>query len=418
MRDRTIWWLVGALIALRVVVVIGALSTDATAKDYPLSGDIMRFHEIAVSLATPYLVFEVEYPPVTLGAIELLEGGSFRSATVNLMVAALGADVLILAVIIWAWGVRAGLVYLVLGIAFVLDPFIYLRVDLLSVALAIGAVALLRRRHPRWAGALLAIACFAKIWPIALVPLFFFARNRKGWLPFAAISGLGLSLWIALWGVDGVRQVATFRGSIGWEIESLIGSIIRLGPNAVVYLENGAYRVDEVPGAATPLLLLLGLAAIALVWLLVSNRPDRESPRIADGLAPLAAICATLVTATIISPQYLFWMLPFTAIAAIEGERLVAELVMLASALSVLEFARLDGLVAGDRFPVLVVLFRNVVLIALLVLCFYRLAAAPTEGVDTDRSLVSAGANNTTVTSTTEQRSRRPAWADESSTST
>ena len=47
-----------------------------------------------------------------------------------------------------------------------------------------------------------------------------------------------------------------------------------------------------------------------------------------EGLAPIGALTATMITATIISPQYLFWLLPFAAIAAVNGERLVGEVTM------------------------------------------------------------------------------------------
>jgi hypothetical protein len=381
-RGRNIWLWIGALVVLRVVVVIAALSTDATAPGRNLPGDVERYHEIALSHGTPYRDFDVEYPPVTLAAIDALDGGSLRSATVNLMVSQLVLDVVTCGLLIWAWGTRTGFAYLILGLPFVLYPFIYLRLDLLSVALAVATFALLRRHHPRWAGVLLAIACFAKIWPLALVPVLLFARNRRALLPFAAVGSAGLALWIAFGGPDGVRQVATFRGSRGWEIESVVGSIARTGAHSLVYLENGAYRVGEVPGWATVLLLAIGLGVVVAVWLLAARRGGADSSVVVDGLAPVAAICATLVTATIISPQYLFWLLPFAAIVAVDGELLIAELVVVVSALSVLEFGQIDQLIAGDAFPVIVVIVRNVVLLGVLAACIYRLSSAPASRVD------------------------------------
>ena len=55
----------------------------------------------------------------------------------------------------WGWGRRAALVYLLLGLAFAWYPFLYLRLDLLSVHSRWAGIALVRRRSPRLGGALL-----------------------------------------------------------------------------------------------------------------------------------------------------------------------------------------------------------------------------------------------------------------------
>jgi uncharacterized membrane protein len=104
----------------------------------------------------------------------------------------------------------------VVGLPFVCYPFAYLRLDLLSVALAVAAFALLRRRHPALAGGLLAIACFAKIWPLALTPLLLLPRGRKALGSFVVVVATGAIGWIRWGGVDGLRQVATLRGARGW----------------------------------------------------------------------------------------------------------------------------------------------------------------------------------------------------------
>jgi hypothetical protein len=218
------------------------------------------------------------------------------------------------------------------------------------------------------------------------VPIFLFARNRRALVPFAAVGSLELALWIGFWGTDGIRQVVTFRGSHGWEIESLVGSVLRL-TSSTPYLENGAYRIGDVPEWAPMLLLAFGAGVVALVWLVAARRGGAESSVVADGLAPVAAITATLVTATIISPQYLIWLLPFAAITAVGSDLLVAELVMAASALSVLEFGMIDELIRGDAFPVVVVLVRNAVLVGILAVCIYRLSSARSPSFVPETSL-------------------------------
>src|SRR5262249_56241536 len=112
-----------------------------------LPGAARRSHKIASLEGRPYRDFEVEYPPVMVAAIEVIDGGSFRSTTVRLMWSQLVVDLAIAAVVAWGWGRRAGIAYLVLGLPFLLYPFLYLRLDLLSVFLAVLGIALVRRRH-------------------------------------------------------------------------------------------------------------------------------------------------------------------------------------------------------------------------------------------------------------------------------
>src|SRR5215831_5594764 len=169
------------LAAVHVAVVPVALSSDATApsKYRILPGDARRFHKIASFEGRPYRDFEVEYPPVMVAAIEVIDGGSFRSTTVRLMWSQLVVDLAIAAVVAWGWGRRAGIAYLVLGLPFLLYPFLYLRLDLLSVFLAVLGIALVRRRHQYAGGAALAIACFAKLWPVVLIPVLVVRRHRR-----------------------------------------------------------------------------------------------------------------------------------------------------------------------------------------------------------------------------------------------
>jgi uncharacterized membrane protein len=90
----------------------------------------------------------------------------------------------------------------------------------------------------------------------------------------------------------------------------------------------------------------------------------------------MAAITVFLVLSPLLSPQFLLWLLPFAAIAAVHGERLVTRLAFVASGLSVALLALLPELIHGGTFALLVLAARNAVLIALLVSLTYRLVQA------------------------------------------
>jgi hypothetical protein len=377
-------WLVAGLVLLRVFVVVIALDSRATSAGprvhrgsdrthaTVLPGDVRRYHRIATRPGVPYRDFEVEYPPLTLAAIDALNGHNVRESTVNLMWSQLALDVAIAAVIGWAWGRRAMVAYLVLGLAFLWYPFLYLRLDLLSVLLAVVALALVKRRHSLAGGVGLAVACFAKLWPAALVPRLLAKGHRAGVAAFAVVGAAGLALWVALAGTAGPEQVLTFRGADGWQIESTVGSLVHTFGSAPARMEQGAMRAGIVPEFARLGLPLLGFALVGLVWWLAARSRSQED-RVLDGLAPLGAVTALLVTATILSPQYVSWLLPFAAVAWAGGERVVTGFAALAAFLSTLGLDLVKELNAGQSFPAAVVLARNVVLVTLLVVVIARI---------------------------------------------
>jgi hypothetical protein len=362
------------LAAVRVAVVPIALSSDATAPSRYriLPGDARRFHKIASHEGEPYRDFSVEYPPVMVAAIEVVDGGSFRSTTVRLMWSQLVVDLAIAAVVAWGWGRRAAIAYLVLGLLFLLYPFIYLRLDLLSVFLAVLGLALVRRRHHYTGGAALAVACFAKLWPVVLVPVLVVRRAWRALGAFIAVGVAGTAAWVASGGIDGPIDVLTFRGAKGWEFESTVGALVRSAGGATPHIEEGAFRVGQMTAVVSGALMLALLAAVAAVWVLAARAKPRGTA-VLDGLAPMAAITAFLVFSPLLSPQFLLWLLPFTAIAAVAGERLVTSLVFIVFGLSVALLALLPELIHGGTFGLFVLALRNVTLIGLLVALGFRL---------------------------------------------
>lgn len=351
-----------ALIALRVLAANAALSSDVTQTDGSFSADPYRWHQIATSSGRPYRDFEVEFPPVTLAAIELFDGGTFRGTLVRMMWFQLALDVAVAGIIAWGWRGRAAIAYLLLGLPLAIWPFVYFRLDLLSVALAIGAVALVRRGRPALGGVVLAVACFAKVWPLAIVPLLIVRRQYRALTSFALTGVGGLAAWVAWSGFDGPRQVLTFRGAKGWEVESVVGGVVHAFANTPADLEQGAVRVGVVPDWAAVLLTAFGIALVVAAWL--AARRVSEDHRL-DGVAPVAAISAVLIGATILSPQYVAWLLPFAAISLAADERAVGGVTAAVVVLTALEYQLFNQVVdrSGDGLAVLFI--RNAMLLTL-----------------------------------------------------
>lgn len=376
MTNRRTAFLFGALVLVRILAVPVTLHQGASSGHHAvLPGDVQRFHRIAVSHGTPYRTFEVEYPPLTLFAIDALDGGSVRASTVRLMWSQLVCDLAIAAVVAWGWGRRASLAYLVLGAPFVAYPFIYLRLDLLSVLLAVLGLALMRKLMPLTGGVVLAASCFAKPWPLLVLPMLLV---RRWWLALATtlVTGaLGLATWIAWGGFRGVREVVTFRGAKGWEIESIVGALVRGLTHDRVHVESGAWRVGAAPAWMRYGLDVVVLALVGLVWLAAWRSGDR-SARLLDGVAPLTAITAFMVVSPLLSPQFACWILPFAAVAAAGRERLLGALAFAVIALSTLDLFLVKETTQGYDYALAFLFLRNALLVALLVVGFVRVFSA------------------------------------------
>ncbi len=386
--------LVVVLLAVRALAVVLILRDSA---DHPLSilgGDARRYMEILSSPGTPYRDFAVEYPPLTLAFTWLIQGGDLFATQVRLAVSQVLVELAVAGVLAWAWGRKVALAFLVLGTPMVLYPFAYFRVDLLSVLGAVAAMALVRRHKPAWGGAALALASFAKVWPLALVPWLAIGQGWRRRGTWRAVAGLGTVLlagttaWAAWAGIDGPAQVLSFRGANGWQIESVVGIFVHMADPAATAVEQGAWRTAAaVPGAVRVALPAIAVGAALGAWALGElgrRRHGDGASTLLDGWATLAAVLSMLVFSTIISPQYLLWLTPFVAIVLVGSwtgpERasgwLASALFVVAGALSAVELAFIHRLTSGVPWAMWVVVVRNAALVAMLAVCFLQLASA------------------------------------------
>jgi hypothetical protein len=314
MTGRRVGLIVGLLIVIRVVVLLGMISVLPHGSSYNrLDYDAARYHQIASEAGRPYRDFPVEVPPIELGAIEVIDGGTPRATAIRLGWTMLVLD-LVVAAVLWAtWGRRATVSYLVLGLP--LSFLIYLRLDLISIALATLGIALVHRGRDRSGGMILAASILAKVWPLALLPLWLVQRRWRalGWS--AAGLALGVAAWVSWGGWSGPVQVLTFRQAHGWHVQSLIGNVVDILSGARALLDQGTLRVGSAPLWARSLLLAGLVICSSVIWLRCSRRPQ-----IANGLGALSAVAAVLVFAPLLSDQYVFWLFPWAAIAAADGE--------------------------------------------------------------------------------------------------
>jgi len=268
-----------------------------------------RFTEIGASEGRPYRDFSVEYPPVSLGAIELVAGRNTNETGANLVWLMVLCNLVVVAALAFGWGRRTAVIYLVLTVP--LLAFLYTTIDLLSAALAVGAVALVVRGRERLGGVALAAAILAKVWPLVLLPVMILQRKRRALAWSVAALTLGTLVWVWWGGPSGPLQVATQRHTPGWEYQSLVGSILwALGRGSLVTINDSTRLVGVAPVWAKALLLGAAVAGIAEVWHRASRREPREI-----GFPVMAAVSILILFAPLISPPYVIWLAPWAAIA-------------------------------------------------------------------------------------------------------
>jgi hypothetical protein len=299
-----------ALVAVRVLVLASLIA--AAVRNPVTDVGILRAQRIASSPAIPYRNFPVESMPLQTVTYRLLGGGAASSVAIRIAILAFAADLAAAWALAWGWGRRPSVVYLLLGLP--LLPMIYLRFDLVSVALAVWAAAWIRHRGEALGGATLAVAVMAKLWPIVLAPLLLVRRARSGLIAFAGVLLVLGGWWYLTGGPKGPFQVASFRDARGWHTQSVVGDVLWLLGRGPAYVEADALRIGHAATWAKGLLFLGLIGCELAIWRRAARR-DRDP---AGGPA-LAAVATLTVFAPLFAVAFAAWYLPWAALA-FEGD--------------------------------------------------------------------------------------------------
>jgi len=248
------------------------------------------------------------------------------------------------------------------------------------VLLAVLGVVLVRKGKERTGAGLLAVAVFAKLWPIALAPLLLVERRWKALVAWAVTGAACAAAWVAWSGITGPIEVFSFRGARGWQVESFTGILLHIQDAGRANVEQGAWRTGTMPTWSRPVLTVVSFGFVALSWWWAERRRREGAGELTVyALAPYACVLSLLIFAPIISPQYLLWLLPFAALLWAHGDRVTGWLMALAGFLSTLELAVIHGQIDGRWWATGPVVARNVVLVVMLVLALQQLAGVRTS---------------------------------------
>jgi hypothetical protein len=240
------------------------------------------------------------------------------------------------------------------------------RLALTRFDLAAGLAILLAASAPRGsgrAGAWLGLAGALKLAPLAAAPALAPRGSTRRVLVAAAAVPIGAQIAYALWSGESGLSFLGYHSGRNPETESwaalLVDGARALGADAGMSFDHGSWNVTG--GLARVLSPLFAVAAVAMAWLLAwrARRVGAE-----PALALLAAVTLLVTLAPVLSPQYLLWLVPLSALLA---PRYPLQAVLLALAVVV---TRLELLYAFDdlqRFApgaVALLAARNLLLVA------------------------------------------------------
>ena len=323
MRTRELRFMVAIFVASRVLMAFLAAFPDAyTGTALPVNMDVFLYYGWAQQIlagSRPYVDIAIEYPPGTLpfivgpGAAKAALGIPYRLGFIGLMVV---VDALTL------WGLirltrrrQTGLAawMWVIGLP-LLGPLCWVRLDLVPALTTVWALERLVAGRPAAGAAWLGCGALVKVYPAFLLPSAFITAAR-GWRPVAAAAGAAavflLPVASALPAL--VESVVFYHAGRGIEIGSVSSNLLlvagQFGYDVVVVYRSGAF---EVSSAAVPTLKLLSTAlSIAVVTASCAIAYWRLPRNDVVGLATLwfAVIASLLVTGSVLSPQFLIWLL-------------------------------------------------------------------------------------------------------------
>ncbi len=353
----------GVVIAFRILVLVLGIHQGHTV-------DIDRFYAIGHARGRPYIDYQIEYPIALVALVKLVAFATPSSPvfTAVIIIMSLLADVVI-AVLLWrTWSPGACLWFLIVESALI--GLFVVRLDLVTVALVVGGTAAVLRRRPVLAALLIAVAIGMKLWPIPialiLVPAMPAGTRRRYLTTLAASLGVLLAAWVTVGGITGIKEVLTFRGAVGWQIESVVGSVVHLFTREPAIQNEGAQRFGHVPPGLTIVLTLIGVAVTVWVLLRVRGRDD-------IGVAWVATVGTFLACSTLLSPQFISWLIPAGAMAWVAGHRATAVAVAAVALLTVVENADYGGLAGFTPAGLAFVVMRNVALVVAVVIALRAL---------------------------------------------
>ena len=404
-RRRWPWALLGTFLFTRLVMAILAgepawyTGEGLAATPYVYQSRDWALQVVASGLA-PYVGAPIEYPPGLLPFILtpawLLHVARipYLPSFVFLMVVVDALGLLGTWRLSTRWGSRMG-PWLWVVLLPILGPMVLLRLDLIPAVATIWCLERAATPAVGQAGALLGLGVLAKLYPAFLFPAGIALIRPVGRFVAGAVVAFAVGLLpFALSFGPMIGAVAGFHLERGVQIESSWGGAFLvakiLGSRAEVGRAFGSWDIVEGAGSVPEILstILSFGVVVALAWW--ASRLDRHRSVRSLAVIWFATMSCLLVTGSVLSPQYLIWLIALgaaaaSAIAALSMRTVVA--LGVAALLTHVGFPFLfDGLVQAEPVSVLVLIARNLCLVVVAIFAVLDVARLDQDRVPLDRT--------------------------------
>src|SRR5262249_24780586 len=152
------------------------------------------------------------------------------------------------------------------------------------------------------------VGAFVKIWPAVLLPSLLVHRKTRAFVTAIVVGADGVIAWLVWGGPGAPGQVLTYGGARGWGFESAPGSVLRLVTRDSLVYEHGALRLGAPPRVLAVVLAIALVTSIVATWIFVWRHGAPV------GVAEVVVVTCSLVFSTLLSAQFMIWVMPFVAI--------------------------------------------------------------------------------------------------------
>jgi len=235
---------------------------------------------------------------------------------------------------------------------------------------------------------LLATGTLTKIFPAVIAPLYLiYYLSRKqyrqigtGVLTFA-LTGLVILLPFLIINPTSLLNLYSYHAERGIQIESTYSSVmIVLDKLNLISIQSAfAFGSWNITGSVENFLagistILLVLALLALYFGIYRRVRDGKATAAEIGSWAFMTVLVVLVTSKILSPQYFIWLIPLLPLVSGRFRYAVLALFVVVGGLTYYIFPHAYlGLIDFNTLPVIALLVRNLLLIAMLVLVWFSL---------------------------------------------
>lgn len=314
-------WATWGAVVVRLIAATALMFGPWTDEATELDGwDVNRFQQIADAPGAPYVDHEVEYPPGTVAIAQFVLADDVVSSHRRLVGLSLLVDLGLAAMLARFWSRRASTAYLLIGLPLV--PSGLLRLDLWAAFAAVIAAAALapgkKRSTERTTmraivfAVAVVVGSMIKLWPALLIAAAIGIRRSRAAAAAAGLGALTGLLWLAISGTEAIGQITSLRDVTGWHLESIPGSLTALFGSSQPRLEADAFRIGTMNDTVVFGGRILTIGVIVLAAGLAHRRRANNAELVA--LVMLTSVTTLIVTAPLLSPQFLLWLTPWAAI--------------------------------------------------------------------------------------------------------